>query len=163
MPDAPLSPPLSSVSNVEAALQLSASLHWLAIETYSMQAEHFDRWGYPKLAEAARADAEEERSHLHLVAERLEFYDVQPTTDHDKPDWPRHDFEGILASNLALEEKVMYVERANVIVARNCGDEVSAKVFAELLAGSEQSVKEIEATKRLIEVIGLDNYLANKV
>ena len=152
-----------SVASVEAALQLSASLHWLAIETYTTQAEHFDRWGYSKLAEAARADAKEERGHLKAVLARLEYYDVQPTCDHGHPSWPRHDYEGILDANLALESAAAEAERGNILVARDSGDELSALVFADLLAGSEQSIKEIEATQRVIEQIGLDNYLANKV
>jgi bacterioferritin (cytochrome b1) len=57
----------------------------------------------------------------------------------------------------------MNAERANIIVARNAGDEVTAEIFAELLKGSEASVSDIEATKKQIEQIGLDNYLANKV
>ena len=145
------------------ALQASVRLHMTAIETYQSQAEHFDRWGYGKLAAAYRADVEEERGHLHKVQARLEFYDVQPTYDHDQPEWPRHDFEGILAANLALESTAAEVERANVLACRAVGDELSAEIFSELLEGSEASVAEIEATQRVIEQIGLDNYLANQV
>lgn len=163
MPEAPNSPPIAGVASVEAALQLSAKLHWLAIQQYAAQAEHFGRWGYSKLAEAARGDADEEREHLQKVMERLEFYDIQPTYDHDQPNWPRHDYEGILASNYALETSAMVAERANILVARQAGDELSALVFADLLAGSEASVREIEAAQRVIEQIGIDNYLANKV
>lgn len=145
------------------ALQASVRLHLTAIENYQAQAEHLDRWGYGKLADAARGEAEEERRHLHEVQARLEFYDVQPTYDHDQPDWPRHDFEGILAANLALESAAAEVERGNVLACRAVGDELSAKIFAELLAGSEEAMAAIEATQRVIEQIGVDNYLANQV
>lgn len=145
------------------ALQSSVRLHLTAIENYQAQAEHFDRWGYGKLAVAYREDTEEERGHLHELQARLEFYDVQPTYEHDQPDWPRHDYEGILAANLALESAAAEVERANVLACRAVGDELSAKIFAELLAGSEASVAEIEATQKVIEQIGVDNYLANQV
>jgi len=145
------------------ALQSSVRLHLLAIENYQSQAEHFDRWGYGKLAAGYRADVEEERGHLHEVQARLEFYDVQPTYDHDQPDWPRHDFDGVLAANLSLEMAAAEVERANVLTCRAAGDELSAKIFAKLLKGSEASVAEIEATQRVIEQIGIDNYLANQV
>lgn len=139
------------------------SLHLTAIENYQAQAAHFDRWGYSKLAEAKRADVEEEREHLKLVMQRLEFYDIEPTYDHEAPSWPRHDFEGILAANLELESEAAKVERANVSSCRAVGDEQSALVFASLLEGSEASVAEIEADMKVIEQIGLDNFLANKV
>ncbi len=163
MPIAPLSPPISSVGNVVDALHLSRSLHMTAIEQYQDQAVHFRRWGYTKLADAFDADAEEERGHLKLVTARLEYYDVEPKCGHADSEWPRHDYEGVLDANYALEYGAMNAERANVIVARNAGDEVTAEIFAELLKGSEASVSDIEATKKQIEQIGLDNYLANKV
>ena len=163
MPNAPLSQPISSVGNVVDALQLSRSLHLTAIEQYQAQAEHFRRWGYSKLAKEFDADVEEERGHLKKVTARLEYYDVEPGYEHASPEWPRHDFEGILDANYALEYGAMNVERANVIVARNAGDEITAKIFAKLLKGSEASVSEIEATKLVIEQLGLENYLANKV
>lgn len=164
MPDAPpTTVPVRPVASVEAALQLIAGLHWQAIEQYAIQAAHFARWGYSKLAADAAADAAEEREHLAKVAERLEFYDVQATCEHDRPEWPRHDYEGILAANLALETRVMEAERGCILVARGAGDELTALVFAELLAGSEESVKKIEAAMRQIDQIGLDNYLADKV
>lgn len=163
MPEAPVGANKASVLSVEAALQLSAGLHWLAIEQYAAQAAHFKRWGYPKLAEEAEADAEEERGHLDAVLGRLEFYDISPSYEHDKPEWPRHDYEGILAANYTLELKAMNAERGNVIVARGAGDELSALVFADLLAGSEEAVAKIEATRKKIDQIGLDNYLSAKI
>lgn len=145
------------------ALQAAVRLHMLAIETYQSQAEHLERWGYGKLAAGCRADVDEERGHLHEVQSRLEYYDVQPTYDRDQPDWPRHDYEGILASNLSLEMAAVEAERAGVRACRAVGDELSAEIFAKLLEGSEASVAEIEAIQRVVEQIGLDNYLANQV
>lgn len=153
----------SAPDGVINALQASVRLHLTAIENYQAQAEHFDRWGYSKLGEKYRGDVEEERNHLHLVMKRLEYYDEQPAYDHDEPNWPRHDYEGILASNLELESTAMKVERSNVLVCRAAGDELSAKVFAKLLKGSEDSVAEIEAIQKVLDQIGIDNYLANQV
>lgn len=163
MPDEPIGAPVAQYSTVVEALQASASLHLTAIENYQAQAEHFDRWGYKKLAEKYRGDVEEERGHLKSVMGRLEFYDVQPTYEHAEPEWPRHDFEGILASNYELEKTAANVERANVLLCRRLGDERSALVFADLLEGSEASVAEIEAVQRVLTQIGTDNYLANQV
>jgi bacterioferritin len=145
------------------ALQASVRLHMTAVETYQSQAEHFDRWGYGKLADAARGEVEEERRHLHEVQARLEYYDVQPAYDHDQPDWPRHDFEGILAANLSLETAAAEAERANVTACRAVGDEISAVIFTQLLEGSEEAMAANEAKQRVIEQIGVDNYLANQV
>lgn len=151
-----------ALNTVIDALQTSASLHLTAVEHYQAQAAHFERWGYPKLAAQCREDAEEERGHLAKVMARLEYYDVQPTYAHDTPEWPRHDYEGILAANLALETAAAVAERANILAARAAGDELSALVFVDLLVGSEDSIKKIEAIQKILEQIGTDNYLANQ-
>jgi len=148
---------------VTEALQSSVRLHLTAIENYQAQAEHFARWGYSKLGEKYLADAEEEREHFRMVAARLEYYDAQPVYDHTQPNWPRHDYEGILSANLDLESGAASVERTNVLKCREVGDELSAKVFAKLLKGSEASIAEIEAIQKVIEQIGVDNFLANQV
>lgn len=145
------------------ALQTSVRLHLTAIENYQGQASHFERWGYSKLAEAYAADAKEERGHLKKALERLEYYDAAPNMTHPQPEWPRHDYEGVLEANLMLEDEAAGHERASITLCRAAGDELSALVFAELLQGSEASIAEIEATQRVIEQIGLDNYLANQV
>ena len=148
---------------VIAALQTSVSLHLTAVEHYQAIAAHFERWGYAKLGAKYREDVEEERGHITKVLARLEFYDVQPTYEHEAPEWPRHDYEGILAANLALETAAAEAERANILASRAVGDELSASVFIDLLAGSEDSIKEIEAIQKVLEQIGTDNYLANQV
>lgn len=153
----------SAPEAVIAALQTSVSLHLTAIEHYQAIAAHFDRWGYAKLGAKYREDAEEERGHLAKVMARLEYYDVQPTYSHETPDWPRHDYEGILAANLTLEMAAAEAERTNILASRAVGDELSASVFIDLLIGSEESIKEIEAIQKVLEQIGTDNFLANQV
>lgn len=162
MPSEPTLPPITT-AGVVASLQVSVRLHLTAIENYATQAAHFGRWGYSKLAAKYAEDAEEERGHLKSLLERLEYYDVQPEYEHDQPSWPRHDFEGIVAANYELESATAAAERAGVLASRAVGDEVSALVFAANLAGSESSIAAIEATQKVLEQIGLDNYLANQV
>jgi len=156
-------PMITSDTSVIAALQASVALHLTAIEHYSTLAEHLIRWGYSGLGEKYRADAEEEREHFKKCVERLEFYDVAPVLTHPAPSWPRHDYAGILVANMQLEQKAATVERANIVASRAVGDELSALVFAELLEGSEESIKDIQAVQSVIKQIGLDNYLADKI
>lgn len=147
-------------SDVVDALQTSCRLHLTAVEHYAGLADHLARWGYEKLGERYREDAGEERDHLRAVMSRLEYFDVAPSLDHKMPAWPRHDYPGILAASLVLEGSSAAAERANILACRKAGDEQSALVFVELLAGSEASILKIEATQKVIEEIGLDNYLA---
>lgn len=154
--------PVPAASVVDA-LQASARLHLTAVEHYATLGEHLARWGYAKLGERWRADAEEERGHLRSLLARLEFFDIGASLDHASPAWPRHDAAGQLQASLALESAAAEVERGNVLAARAAGDELSALVFASLLKGSEESIRQIEADLRTIQQIGLDNWLANLI
>jgi len=155
--------PANVTQTVVDYLQTSVSLHLTAIENYASQSFFYARWGYSKLAERYKEDAKEERGHLSQVAARLEFYDIPMQFSHDAPAWPRHDFEAALQANYELEMKAAGVERAAILACRESGDELTALVFADLLHGSEASIADIEGIKRVIDEIGLDNYLANQV
>jgi bacterioferritin len=144
------------------ALQTSLRDHWSQIASYETQAAHFDRWGYKKLGEEYRDYAEEERGHAKSVVARLEFFDVHPVYDFDEPLWPRHDFEGVLTANYAAETMAADHERAGWTLCLRLGDGVTASVFADLLAGSEEGIAHIEAVREVIDNIGMDNYLADR-
>jgi bacterioferritin len=151
------------LDGVVDALQASLALHWSQAEMYDLQAVHLTRWGYAKLGETWASYAAEERGHVKKLSERLEFFDVQPSPDHEAPELPRHDFEAILDVNYGADQEAAAVERAGYMTCDKVGDPVSAKLFTKLLRGSEDSMANIEAIRKVIEQIGLDNYLANQV
>lgn len=141
------------------ALRSSLRLHWEAIEFYSAYAAWI-RPQYPKLGTKYATEAAEERGHAEALLDRLRFYAEPGVFDHADPTVSTEGFESFLAAALLLETMAAGVEGGNVTICRNAGDERSAMVFAELLAGSEASILEIEAAQATIEEIGLDNYLA---
>lgn len=150
-------------SPVVDALQTSHRLHLTAVEHYGTLGEHLARWGYGQLGNRWKRDAEEERGHLRAVEARLEFFDLAPGMQHEAPAWPRHDAVGQLQASLALEIAAAESERAGVLTSRAAGDEGSAVVFAELLAESEASIREIEADLLVIAAVGLDNWLQGQI
>jgi bacterioferritin len=145
------------------ALQASLRLHWSQAAMYDMQAVHLTRWGYSKLGETWASYAAEERGHIKMLSERIEFFDIQPTTEFDQPELPRHDFEAILDVNYAADVTAAEVERSGFLTCMEIGDSTSTKIFTKLRRGSEDSMANIEAIRRVIEQIGADNYLANQV
>lgn len=142
-------------------LQNAVSLHLTAIEHYATVSEHLARIGYGKLAERFAADAEEERGHLKAALARLEFFQAAPVLTHAAPVWPRYDVPGILTASLRLEQATADAERSHIVEVRTVGDEGTAEVFTELLAGSEKSILELEADQLTLSQVGPDNWLAN--
>lgn len=150
------------LEGVVDTLQASLKLHLSQGEAYRSQSEHFARWGYPALGKKWCAYADEELTHAKMLMARLEFFDASPDLGHSVAEWPRHDFEGILVSNYEGDEAAAAAERSGIAACMAAGDAVTSKIFKTLLRGSEDSMAAIEAIQKVIEQIGVDNYLANQ-
>lgn len=153
-----------STETVIELLKKSLNIHWQQTTVLSAQAAHLDRWGYKKLAAVIKEDAKEE--HLHAIEnlKRLEFFDAdyQPLTV-SPPSWKRHDMLAMLQYNLASVKEASEAERATIVAARAVGDELTANIMIPLLQGSENGIELYEGYLKLIEQMGLDNFLSIQV
>ncbi len=145
-------------------LKKSLNIHWQQTTALSAQAVHLERWGYKKLAQAIKADAEEEHQHAMINLKRLEFFDVdyQPLMV-SPPTWARHDMLAMINYNLASVREASAAERATIVAARAVGDELTANAMIPLLQGSENGIELYESYLKLIEQMGLDNFLSIQV
>ena len=149
---------------VTELLKQSLNIHWQQTTSLTAQAVHLERWGYKKLAAVIKADAEEEHQHAAANIERLEFFDVdyQPLTV-SPPVWTRHDMVAMINYNLNSVREAAATERATITAARAVGDEMTAHMMIPLLQGSEDGIKLYESYLKLIEQMGIDNFLTLQV
>jgi bacterioferritin (cytochrome b1) len=142
-------------------LKKSLNIHWQQTTSLSAQAVHLDRWGYKKLAEVIKKDAEEEHQHSIINLKRLEFFDIdyQPLMINP-PVWKRHDMLAMIQYNLNSVREASATERATIVSARAVGDEITANIRIPLLQGSEDGIVLYEGFLKLIEQMGLDNFLS---
>jgi bacterioferritin (cytochrome b1) len=154
----------NSNNQVVELLKKSLNIHWQQTTSLSAQAIHLERWGYKKLAEVIRADAEEEHKHSMINITRLEFFnaDYQPLVV-SPVSWARHDMLAMLKYNLASVQEAAVAERATIVAARAVGDEMTANIMIPLLQGSEDGIVLYEGYLKLIEQMGLDNFLSVQV
>lgn len=150
-------------SNVIDLLQQSLIVHWEQCQVLTAQSEHFDRWGYKKLAESTKKDAEQEHEHAAINLKRLEFFDQSVLYTVNPLPWPRHDIAGIIRYNLGSVKKAAEIERSLILAARQVGDEITANMIIPLLEGSEAGIIEFQAKLKQIEQMGLDNFLSLQV
>lgn len=150
-------------SEVIGLLQKSLTIHWQQTEMLTAIGEHLERWGYKKLADIIKADAEEEHNHARVVLKRLEFYDKTVSYTASQVVWPRHDMVGIINIILASVKEAAIAEKQLITSARNVGDELTANITIPLLEGSEKGIIEMEAYLKLIDQMGLDNFLSLQV
>ena len=142
-------------------LKKSLNIHWQQTTVLSAQAVHLDRWGYKKLAAVIKADALQEHEHAMINLSRLEFFDAdyQPLAV-SPPVWKRHDMLAMIKYNLDSVREASAAERATITAARMVGDELTANTMIPLLQGSEDGIELYEGFLKLIEQMGLDNFLS---
>ena len=149
-----------SSDTVIELIKKSLNVHWQQTTVLSAQAVHLDRWGYKKLAAIVKDDAIQEQTHAMINLTRLEFFDAdyQPLIVAP-PNWTRHDMVAMINYNLASVREASATERAVIVAARAVGDEITANMFIELLQGSEDGIILYEGFLKLIEQMGIDNFL----
>lgn len=153
-----------SSQSVIDLLKKSLNIHWQQTTVLTAQAAHLERWGYKKLAEIIKADAKQEQEHAMVNLSRLEFFDqdYQPLTIAP-PTWTRHDMLAMIRYNLDSVREASAAERATIVAARAVGDEMTANIMIPLLQGSEDGIILYEGYLKLIEQMGLDNFLTLQV
>jgi bacterioferritin (cytochrome b1) len=145
-------------------LKQSLNIHWQQTISLTAQAEHLERWGYNKLAAIIKADAKEEQEHASINMKRLEFFDAdyQPLVV-SPPSWKRHDMLAMIQYNLDSVREASAAERATIVAARAIGDEMTANAMLPLLQGSEKGIILYEGFLKLIEEMGLVDFLSLQV
>jgi bacterioferritin (cytochrome b1) len=94
----------------------------------------------------------------------LEFFDVdyQPLSVVP-PVWTRHDMVAMINYNLQSVREAATAERETILAARAVGDEITANSMIPLLQGSEDGIALYEGYLKLIEQMGIDNFLTLQV
>jgi bacterioferritin (cytochrome b1) len=153
-----------SSDSVIELIKKSLNVHWQQTTSLTAQAAHLDRWGYKKLAAIIKADAEQEHEHSLENIKRLEFFDVdyQPLVV-SPPSWTRHDMLAMIRYNLDSVREAAAAEKAVIVAARAVGDEITANIMIPLLQGSEDGIALYESFLKMIEQMGLDNFLSIQV
>jgi bacterioferritin (cytochrome b1) len=153
-----------SSDQVIELLKKSLNIHWQQTTVLTAQAEHLERWGYKKLAAVIKADSRQEQEHAAINIKRLEFFDAdyQPLIV-SPPSWKRHDMVAMIEYNLNSVREASVAERNTIVAARAVGDEITANMMIPLLQGSEDGIELYEGYLKLIEEMGLDNFLSIQV
>ena len=65
--------------------------------------------------------------------------------------------------NLDSVREASAAERATIVTAMEIGDQITVQMFIELLQGSEDGIELYEGFLKLIEQMGVDNFLTLQV
>ncbi len=135
-----------------------------AVDQYLIHGEMYADMGLNQLAEKALHESEHERQHARALIQRILFLE-------GKPDLSRRDALKIgknaaemLKSDLAVEYKVVGDLKKAMAACEKAQDYVSRDMLGTQLEDTEMDhAYYLEKQLRLIELVGLENYLQSQM
>jgi len=134
-----------------------------AIDQYFLHARMLDNWGLKNLGEHERSESIDEMKHADKLIERILFLEGLPNLQELNKlmigETPRE----VLECDLKLEHIGLPVLRTAISHCESIGDYVSRDVLQQILDGEEEHINWLETQLRLIDGIGLQNYLQSQI
>ena len=135
----------------------------IAINQYFLHAKMFKDWGLKELAEHSRHESIDEMKHADEIIDRILFLEGLPNLQDLGKLHIGEDTEEIMKCDLALEMKAIPDLREAITYCEQVKDYVSRYLFKEILDDEEEHVDWLETQLGLIEKIGIQNYLSEKM
>ncbi len=135
-----------------------------AIDQYLVQSRMLENWGYQKLYERISHESDDERGHSAKLVQRILFLEGQPEVAARARLRIGANPKEILENDLALELEVAQALNDAIAVCRDEGDNGTRELLEELLNDTERDhIFWFESQLKLIDEVGLKNYLAERI
>lgn len=135
----------------------------VAINQYFLHAKMFHDWGLMELAEFTRHESIDEMKHAETIIDRILFLEGLPNLQDLGKLHVGEATEEMLKCDLDLEMKAIPDLREAIAYCEEVKDFVSRDLFQAILDDEEQHVDWLETQLSLIEKMGIQNYLSEKM
>lgn len=135
----------------------------VAINQYFLHAEMQESWGYHRLAAHTREESISEMRHAERLIERILFLEGTPVMGDALSLQIGPTVEAQLHNDLALELVAVPKLNETIQAAAARGDNGSRELLESILAEEEKHVDFLEAQLKMIEQMGIENYLAQQM
>ena len=134
-----------------------------AINQYFLHSRMYKDMGLKELAEHEHEESIDEMKHADELIERVLFLEGLPNLqDIGKLMIGEHPHE-MLECDLRLEMDALPVLREAIDFCESCRDFVSRELFRSILDSEEEHVDWLETQLGLIDTVGIENYLQEKM
>ena len=135
-----------------------------AIDQYLLHGEMYADFGLRGLAQKTLHESDHEREHAKAIIQRILFLEGKPDLEKRHALTPGKTVPEMLKSDLALEYKVVKDLKAAMAQCEKTGDYVTRDMLLVQLDDTEMDhAYWIEQQLRLIEMVGLQNYLQSQM
>jgi bacterioferritin len=130
-----------------------------AINQYFLHARMLRNWGIARLAHQEYEESIDEMKHADRLVERILFLDGLPNLQDLGRLRIGETLPEVLQADLAAEREAMPVLREAIAYCEQVKDYVSRELLEDILEGEEKHVDVLETQQKLIEQMGLQNYI----
>jgi bacterioferritin len=150
-------------SKVIEALNKALTIELTAINQYFVQAKMLKNWGYLALAKKVHEESIGEMKHADRIIERILFLEGIPNIARYDVIRVGKDVREQFQNDLKLEMGGVKGYNEAIELCIKARDSGTRELLEEILVSSEDHVDWLETQIGLIESVGLQNYLAEKL
>lgn len=154
---------MKSDAKVIACLNKVLANELIAINQYFLHARMLKDWGLKELAEHEYHESIDEMKHADELIERILFLEGLPNLQDLGKLRIGENTREILESDLALEMDAIPDLRDGIMYCESVRDFVSRDILQGILQNEEEHVDWLEIQLGLIDKVGIENYLAEKM